>query len=370
MRIVFLSWVVLCSGCLSTDEQVAVDERVQVIDGNPLCPACEILFREVALLGDPADLSSVREDAASRGCMVGRLSTGEYLMSGVVGGGEIFVYDGEGPATRSIGRRGRGPGEFGSFVRLAVGQGDTLYIMDDDNARLQVLTPSGEFLRSFQAPQQFRSFALLTDGDFVFFRNAIERGDDLFRLVSPTGDVRARFGRPTLDEVGLETWNVSPAHLGGFWTLSIWSYEFHRWSGPESLDMTFIREADWFPPWDENFPDGVYETIPPPPFLVHVSEDVDARLWAYSQVPDPAWEPMIPRQPSYEWGRRTFDTIVEVIDLKSARVITQGRLDRRLGMVCGSHLMYGIVETEIGDTRVQVVEPTLVDARGDEWLGS
>ena len=130
--------------------------------------------------------------------------------------------------------------------------------------------------------------------------------------------------------------------------------------------MTFIREADWFPPWDENFPAEVYETVPPPPFLVHVSEDGDGRLWAYSQVPDPAWEPRIPRQPQYEWGRRTFDTIVEVIDLERAQVIAQGRLDQTLGMVCGSHLMYAIVETEIRDTRVQVVEPTLVDASGDD----
>ena len=54
----------------------------------------------------------------------------------------------------------------------------------------------------------------------------------------------------------------------------------------------------------------------------------------------------------------------------SLGVIAQGRLDQTLGMVCGSHLMYAIVETAIGDTRVQVVEPRLVDARGDEWLGS
>lgn len=188
--------------------------------------------------------------------------------------------------------------------------------------------------------------------------------------MSPTGGERARFGRSTLGWLGLESSNVSAAHLGGSWTSSIWNYQFHLWSGPESLDVTFIREADWFPPWDEVLPDEMYETIPPPPFFVHISEDSDGRLWTYSQVPDPAWEPRIPRQPSYEWGRRTFDTIVEVIDLESARVIAQGRLDRTLGIVCSSHLMYAIVETEIGDTRVQVVEPTLVNARGDEWLGS
>jgi hypothetical protein len=135
-----------------------------------------------------------------------------------------------------------------------------------------------------------------------------------------------------------------------------------------ACNRTLTRTVDWFPA-DGDFPEGAYRTVPPPPMLVHVSEDSAGRLWTYSAVPDPAWTPGIPMRPSPEWFRRTFDTVIEVIDLKSGRLIAAGRHASRLGPMCGSSLLYELVETSDGDTYLRVLEPTVVDASGAPWSG-
>ena len=110
----------------------------------------------------------------------------------------------------------------------------------------------------------------------------------------------------------------------------------------------------------DNIEDRLYRTRPPPPFLRHIWEDSTGLLWAYTQVPDPMWEPGLAVRMTPEWGRRTFDTVVEAIDLELGRVVARGRSDELLGAVCGSRLMYLIVETEMGNNRVVVVDPIVI----------
>lgn len=68
--------------------------------------------------------------------------------------------------------------------------------------------------------------------------------------------------------------------------------------------------------------------------------------------------------PSPEWLARTFDTIIEVIDLTSGRLIASLRFPTRPGMVCNSELMYGVEEAQDGDLRVHVLEPQLLRPEG------
>jgi hypothetical protein len=55
-----------------------------------------------------------------------------------------------------------------------------------------------------------------------------------------------------------------------------------------------------------------------------------------------------------------FDMMIEVLDLRNSRVITNRRIDEWLGPVCGSNLMYTVFYTQEGDTRVRVLEPRLI----------
>jgi len=86
-------------------------------------------------------------------------------------------------------------------------------------------------------------------------------------------------------------------------------------------------------------------------------------MWVYTLVPDEAWKPQIPMNPTYEWARLSFDTVIELIDLRSGEVVASGRYDEMLGMVCGSALAFAVVESEEEDLRVQVFRPTMIQRR-------
>lgn len=362
-RCLWLSLAILVPvACAQPEPEGAAAGNTRLIDPSPICPDCEIVFREVATLGDSSDPGTVWHGAAGDGCMVGRLSTGEFLLGGVTGGGEIFVYGPDGRFLRSIGRQGEGPGELRNTARVLVGQGDTLFVVDDGNVRMQVLTPSGDFVQSFRIPAPYRRFARLQGGGFVFSGSVDRAGDTMFHLMDQSGREVSRLGPSTTAQPEVERGLVSPRTdgSGGFWTASILRYSMEEWSADGMPVGRLTRAVDWFPP-DPDFPDEVYESIPPPTGLFHMGEDDVGRIWTYVLVPDPEWRPDIPLSPRPTWYRETFDHVVEVIDVSASRLIASGTYEDRLAPICNSNLMYTVVETPAGDMRVKVVEPTIVD---------
>ncbi len=360
----------LAAAC-SLPEQDPGAAPTQTIDESAVCRDCEIGFRTVAVLGNDDDPGSAWHRAAGDGCMVAQLSTGDFVLGAVAGGGEIFVYDSDGRFVRGLGRSGQGPGEVQGMVRIWAGPGDTLFVADDGNNRMQVLTSRGDYVRSFPMPRPFRRFARLSTGDFVFAKSLSSVGDDMFVLLDASGREIETFGPSKSAEPDLESALASPrpGTSPAFWTASRRQYAVHEWRltqapGPAvALVRTLVREADWFPPYAE-FSDEVYESVPPPPLLHHVWEDEDGLLWTYSLVPDPDWRPDIPLSPRPTWHRETFDHRVAVLDPSSGRLVAVGEHEDRLSPVCGSRLMYAVVETPAGDMRVNVLEPHLALANG------
>jgi hypothetical protein len=92
------------------------------------------------MIDDPV---SIREDAAQSGCMIAEMDSGEYLVSGVVGGGLIARFSSDGRFEKTFGRPGEGPGELGTDGRVFVGPGDTMFVSDFTNRRLSAFGPSG-----------------------------------------------------------------------------------------------------------------------------------------------------------------------------------------------------------------------------------
>lgn len=331
-----------------------------IVSGEPQCRDCRIELRQVAILGDSTDTSAVRPDAAGRDCMVGRLHSGEYVFSGVVGGGFLNIYGTDGKLIRTIGRKGGGPGEFRSPIRHVVGSGDSLFVVDDGSRRIQVMTSAGAFVRVFPTRDRFRGFALLPNDQLLLFRVPSNRKDNLFHQFDRDGQPVRSFGNAVQPDsaLDLENWFVVAAPHGRFWTGSIWSYELRRWRAPDTLDIEVSREVDWFRS-PSVFPEGVYVTVPPPPMLLHAWEDSNGKLWTYTAVADPKWAPGLKVAPSPEWQAKTFDTVIEVIDLATGQLLASTRHPSRLGIVCNSPLLYGVDETPNGDLRVSVLEPHL-----------
>lgn len=362
------SWALLALissalGCgTDTDSGSGPSGLELLIEGEPNCTECEIQLRPVALLGNLNDPSSVAPDAAGRDCALARLGTGEFALGDVVGGGEIFVYGENGALSRRVGHRGHGPGELSGILQLAVGPGDSLLVLDNDQARLSVFSSSGAFVRSFPTPDRVRSFALLADGSLLFHRTPQRSGEGLFYLTDSDGGRSRQFGEVTQDLPELDGQVIAPGEPSGFWTASIWTYELFRQESPDSLEQKVIRTVGWFPPGGE-YIDGMPFSIPSPPILKHLWDEGSGRMWVYTLVPDEAWKPQIPMNPTYEWARLSFDTVIELIDLRSGEVVASGRYDEMLGMVCGSALAFAVVESEEEDLRVQVFRPTMIQRR-------
>lgn len=288
------------------------------------------------------------------------------MLGAVAGGGEIFVYDAGGQFKGVMTREGQGPGEVRGMVRIWAGPGDTLFVADDGNNRLQVMTSGGEYVRSFSLPAPFRRFARLGTGEFVFDRSLTGPGDNMFVLTDAAGREIGKFSPSMTAAPDLERGFASPrpGAEASFWTASVWQYAVHEWSAADApepsvaLKRTLVREAEWFPPYPE-FSDEVYESVPPPAGLHHVWEDEDGLLWVYALLPDADWRRGIPLTPRATWHRDTFDHRVEVVDPSTGRLVAVGEHEDRLSPVCGSNLMYSVVETPAGDLRVKVVEPYL-----------
>ena len=353
--------LVLCSMVSCTDGQRG-DKRQLTVAGDPECRDCRIELAHIVTLSDSTDTASVLPNAAGRECMVGKLSTGEYILSGVAGGGFLSVYDATGKPVRTIGRKGAGPGEFRSPLRVAVGSGDSLYVLDDANSRIQVVSAGGAYARVFPTRDRYRSFTLLPDDRLLLFRLPKSRNDRLFHGFDREGREVMSFGTPLQPDsaLDLENWLVARAPGGRFWTASIWSYELRRWSGPDSLDLAVIRKAEWFPS-PSVFSEDVYVRVPPPPLLLHAWEDDNGRLWTYTAVADPEWRPGMGMRVTPAWQEKVFDTIIEVIDLGSGRLLASHRYPSRLAPLCSSPLMYTVVEPPDGDLRVHVLEPRLIE---------
>ena len=341
-------------------EQAAPSSEIKyrTVSSELQCPDCKVSLRHVTTLTPQDSGSSPRPDAIGRECTVARSRNGEFLVSGLVGGGRIEVFDSKGNFVRSIGNAGSGPGEFGSIVRILVGPGDSLTVMDDSNLRVQVILPNGQYVRSFPLPARNRNFTMLSSGQLVFFRPPTRPEDAVFSVHSREGEETGRFGTTTGVPLDLETGIVVPDRARGMWTASYWKYELSHWTVLDSTDRVITRDVSWFPP-NGPYPADVFKTALPPPALVHAWEDENDRLWTYVVLPDPKWKPGGPTRQSPDWYPYTFDSAIEVIDLVKSQLVSSTRFDARFGFVCNSGLMYTIVETSDGDTRIQILEPTL-----------
>lgn len=327
------------------------------LSGAPDCPECRITLSQVASLGHPSDPASVRPDAAVAGCQVAAAGDGTFLLGGAVGGGEILVYGRDGRVASIIGRKGAGPGEFGSNLRVLTA-GDTLFVVDNSNARIVELDLSGNVLASFRLPRYVNGVARLAMGRFLLHtRPSTDPDQPLLRLLDGSGTEISVFGRSTREDWASDQWVVSPGKSAEYWVASMWEYRLFRGWG-DSLSVAVVRDVDWFPP-DNAWSRDILVTEPATPLVSYLHETDDGLLWVFVPLADPDWEPDLPDPGSAQWLQDSFDTMIEVIDLDAGRVLASHRDDAFLGGICGTKLVYAVTPEPDGDVTVSVFEPRL-----------
>jgi hypothetical protein len=79
----------------------------------------------------------------------------------------VKVFDSQGEFVRTVGRKGNGPGEFQSAIRIALLPDRRLMILDYELRRTSIFSPDGQFIESHQWQNLSFDIFLVTDSFYV-----------------------------------------------------------------------------------------------------------------------------------------------------------------------------------------------------------
>lgn len=305
------------------------------------CASCTLLLDTLAVVGRNDPFGDVRHvDVAIRN------SRGEIIV-GHVGSGTLSVYSAAGTFSRTVGRRGQGPGEFQSILALKLGRNDTLHVFDAGNGRRSVYTPDFRLVRTTRLPNSFvRNQVVLLGGDRVVVNATIrtqERvGLPLHLVDADLGIVRS-FGSPERTAIVRRSSTADsrvlvPSASGALWSAELPRYRIERWSESGRLELLLEKQTDW--PASAP-PDGSPDEFKPRPEVRALWDDGVGRLWVFVLVADANWrgglEPLTRDGVTigFQVGDpgRLFDTIVDVIDTSTGQLVASRRLDSYVSWV-------------------------------------
>jgi hypothetical protein len=311
---------------------VAPSQQTVTVDGRPECPACTIIHEEIATLqgiwqGKPLTLWEAKA----------RDHQGRWYVTTL--DKQIAVFRANGTVEAVLGRPGRGPGEFTEIpLHLAVGPGDSIYVFDAVGARATVYGPTLRLARSFIIPTAQNlspSTALLTASKLVVQLPLMTReriGIPYHVMNTATGGIERSFGEDStaVRPGSLERFRVlrpagDTAHI---WTAYFNRYTIERWDVDRGVrEFQVTRAVDWFKPGGPYGEDA--RKIKPNTQLVDLWYDGEnARLWVLLRVAARDWE-QHHADKTYDYSKLR-ENVVEVIDLRTNRLITSQRVPDRL----------------------------------------
>lgn len=331
-------------------------QRVVTISGAPACRGC-IELRRVAVLGGTSDPSSVQPTAN-----VARLADGSYYVTPTGAAGEISVYNSTGRYLRSIGRSGRGPGEFGDLITIVGATDTTLTLLDQSRYRWSVLDRMGRYLAGgpIELPSWYEG-TRLSDGRFVF--SSIVRTPDRagfpLHILGRDGRIEASTGGTMAFRADREheTFRVlGEARLpGGFWSAYPLGNTIELYAGSGERQLVVQRQADWY---TGTVSPQRMNAWPPPHWISRVWEDSAGRLWTVVSVAAvPPKTTQESRQDTTSFAallQQALRTVIEVVDVQGQRLLATLEHPRFLQRGIGGDFYYSIVETPDGDTRTEI----------------
>jgi hypothetical protein len=102
----------------------------------------------------------------------------------------VYLVDFNSGSVSQLGRRGAGPGEYGTFLRgFFRGPGDTIWLVDASNGRFALIAPGGEMLPGIVLLSSGNlAFARTRDTTGHFYRSTVgEKTDVVLRIDPATG---------------------------------------------------------------------------------------------------------------------------------------------------------------------------------------
>jgi hypothetical protein len=310
----------------------AQDVRPVAVPEPVSCPHCRIDLGATIQISDSIDalvkgLQAVKVDQSGR--------------IWVLGGEEPpRVFTSAGAFLRIVGRRGSGPGEYGRPRDVVSLAGDSVLVIDVGPRRASVLDPTLTFVRSVALPHTPSSTQpiawpsrVVTGG---YLGSASGAGLPLHEIdfrTSPAPVVQSfgsESGELLANDFGAMARYLTLSSAGGLWTADELLYRLAKVSEDGHIDRVLVRESPWFPGRTARVIGT--PSIAPSPSISGVHEDRDGLLWVSLRVASANWQEAWPRAGGEIDYRqldleRLFDSVVEVIDPRTARVVARRQFD-------------------------------------------
>jgi hypothetical protein len=165
--------------------------------------------------------------------------------------------------------------------------------------------------------------------------------NDAGRIVRSFGSASGAF-RPDIPYFGYRT--IAPAGPGQVWSAHLNQYRIELWSTEGRKLRELRRSVPWFPPYLVSREPS--RSVPPATLLGDVRQDRDGRLWVRIMVPDANWRRAVrpggPHGITIADDNRYYDTVIEVIDPRRARLLASRRFDAAVHFV-GDDLLGAVV---------------------------
>lgn len=322
--------------------------RHRDVDGRASCASCVIERVRVARIGGAGD--SLHFTVYGRISLAvdsrGRIYLGPQRPAGAAG---VTVFDQRGRAMRSMLPRGGGPGESYGPELFVVGAGDSLHVLDA--GRASVFAPNHQLTRSGGwPPVTATSAAVLRSGNIVISGNLATADGAGFpaHLVSPAGNVIRSFGaRAPAVRAEDDLWFARSVAAGAgdstVWISNLVAYRMEQWDVRGRLVQSLSRDVSWFRPLAPGTANYSRDTGPGPT-QGSVWQDSAGFVWTRISVTDPNWR-SAGQQLGGEGGvairssndfNGVYDTVIEVIDPGSARLVASQRFPEGMkGFVAG-----------------------------------
>jgi len=322
-------------GAFSLGAQTAPRSRSIEVPDRISCAACRIEAVSVIKLGGGTE----KEGLIGSDPMLARDSRGRFLIAPSANGNDILVFSKDGRLEQTIGRKGKGPGEFEEIRRIWVGPGDSVHVFDWD--RYTLFTPDFSVARTSGVGNLPWDAIFLRNGESIQQKNSAAQNALGYpmHLVSPTGQIRKSFGaeRPTFEvRDGYASYRtLARSSLGGYWSALHTEYRIDRWDTTGVLLQSVRRSVEWFRPWQGPKRGG--------PQMFGIREDESGQLWILIS-PGPG------------------KTIVEMIDLETGQLVTRTELPFHTIRFAGD-VIWRLTENPAGEPVVEVMRLLLTSRR-------
>jgi hypothetical protein len=255
--------------------------------------------------------------------------SGRYLVSSTTRQ-HVVVFDGRGTVEKLLGKRGSAPGEFEVLNNLIPGPSHTFVAYDSILKRVTIIAPDLTLGHTRQLP--FKPAIARADGTYIVAQQI--RTPELIgfpmHLVAQDGGVLRSFGtdapmfrvdlQPLLGRV------VTAGDNGTVWAAHQGRHTFEQW---DPATGKLHRRFD-VPSWFTASVRDVTDERRRPNAIVEAIWARGSFLWVFSRDADAQWKS--PERPNaerpFEIGEydRTYDWVIDVVDIASGRVVANRRL--------------------------------------------